>query len=55
MVHDKKETKESKHWLRMIVKALPELKDEARKLWQEVNELQRIFISIIKKSKSNKT
>jgi len=49
----KKEAKESKHWLRMTVKAVPELKDEARKLWQESNELQRIFISIIKKSKSN--
>lgn len=49
----KKEAKESKHWLRMIAKATPELKDEARKLWKESNELQRIFISIIKKSKSN--
>ena len=49
----KKEAKESKHWLRMIAKAVPELKDDARKLWQESNELQRIFISIIKKSKSH--
>ncbi len=49
----KKESKESKHWLRMIAKAVPELKDDARKLWQESNELQRIFISIIKKSKSH--
>ncbi|MDI6602608.1 MAG: four helix bundle protein [Patescibacteria group bacterium] len=48
----KKEAKESKHWLRMIAKAAPELKGEARKLWQESNELQRIFISIIKKSKT---
>ena len=49
----KKEAKESKHWLRMIVKAVPELRNDARKLWQESNELQRIFISIIKKSKSH--
>ena len=47
----KKEAKESKHWLRMIAKAVPELKDEAKKLWQESNELQLIFISIVKKSR----
>lgn len=46
----KKEAKETKHWLRMIAKAVSELKDEAKRLWQEANELQRIFISIIKKS-----
>jgi four helix bundle protein len=50
----KKEAKESKHWLRMIAKAAPELKDEARRLWQEANELQRIFISIVKKSRAHK-
>ena len=48
----KKEAKESKHWLRMISKAVPDLKDEARRLWQESNELQRIFITIIKKSRT---
>ena len=47
----KKESKESKHWLRMIAKALPEKKDKARKLWQEANELNLIFTSIIKKLK----
>jgi len=50
----KKEAKESKHWLRMIAKAVPELKDEAKKLWRESNELQLIFISIVKKSRANK-
>lgn len=49
----KKEAKESKHWLRMIAKVEPKLKDEAKILWQESNELQLIFISIIKKSQSN--
>jgi four helix bundle protein len=47
----KKESKESQHWLRMIAKAVPNLKEEARKLWKEANELQRIFISIIVKSR----
>lgn len=50
----KKEAKETKHHLRMIAKAVPELKSEARKLWQEANELQLIFISIVKKSRANK-
>jgi four helix bundle protein len=43
----KKESKESKHWLRMISVAVPELKDEARILWQEANELNLIFSSIV--------
>lgn len=50
----KKEAKESRHWLRMIAKAVPELKDEARIHWQEANELQLIFIAIVKKSKMHK-
>ncbi len=51
----KKEAKESKHWLRMIAKAsaVREIENEARLLWKESNELQRIFISIINKSKAN--
>ncbi|MEW6104206.1 MAG: four helix bundle protein [bacterium] len=44
----RKETKETKHWLRMIARAVPEKKDEARKLWQETQELVRIFSSILK-------
>ena len=48
----KKEAKETKHWLRMIAKATPELKNEAKPLWQESNELQLIFIAIIRKSQS---
>jgi four helix bundle protein len=47
----KKESKESKHWLRMVGGATKELKEEARILWNEANELQRIFIAIIRKSK----
>lgn len=50
----KKEAKESKHWLRMIVKATPELKNDARRIWREANELQLIFISIVKKSRANR-
>jgi len=49
----KKESKESKHWLRMIARAAPELKDEAKRHGKEAIELQLIFISIVKKSRSH--
>lgn len=48
----KKESKETKFWLRMLVKAVPELREEAKKLWKEANELNLIFAAIVKKSKS---
>ena len=47
----KKETRESKHFIRMIVVAVPNLKDEAKTLWQEAKELNLIFNSIYKKVK----
>lgn len=47
----KKEAKETKHWLRMVAKAVFELKDQAKVLWKESNELQLIFIAIVKKSR----
>ena len=46
-----KETKESKHFLRMISKACPEHAEEGRKLWKEAHELNLIFTTIIKKAK----
>jgi four helix bundle protein len=42
----KKESKETKHWLRMIAKANQEKADECRKLWKEVHEFTLIFSSI---------
>jgi four helix bundle protein len=42
----KKETREAKHFLRMAVRAVPELKLEARKLWLEARELHLIFSKI---------
>ena len=50
----KKESRESKHWLRMTAKAIPELRDDSIKLWQEANELNLIFITIVKNSKLKK-
>src|SRR3989344_9360331 len=45
----KKESRESKHFLRMSAIAVPEKADEARKLWLEAKELNLIFNSIYKK------
>jgi four helix bundle protein len=42
----KKESRESKFWLRMIVAAVSELKPDARVLWREANELYLIFSAI---------
>ena len=43
----KKESKETKHWLRMIAKANPNRRDECQKLSQEAQELSLIFSSIL--------
>ena len=42
----RREARETKHFLRMIVRAVPELKAEARKLWTEARELNLIFSKI---------
>jgi len=47
----KKEASESKHFIRMIVVAVSNLKDEATPLWQEAKELNLIFNSIYIKVK----
>ncbi len=47
----KKESRESKHFLRMVAVAAPELKEESRVLWQEAKELNLIFNSIYIKVK----
>jgi four helix bundle protein len=45
----RKEARETKHWIRMIVKAVPELRDQAASLWQEAKELNLIFAAILGK------
>jgi four helix bundle protein len=42
----RKEARETKHFLRMIVRAVPELKPHARALWLEAKELHLIFSKI---------
>ena len=49
----KKEARETKHWLRIIATAVLELKEDARKLWQEAKELHLIFNTIYQKVNKN--
>jgi len=51
----KKESKETKHWLRMISKANPSMNKECRSLWQEAQELTLIFSSILLSKKKPST
>jgi len=49
----RKEARETKHWLRMIVVAVPEIKEDARKLWKEAKELNLIFSAIVRSTQKN--
>jgi four helix bundle protein len=46
----KKESKETKYFLRLIAASEPTLADEARELWREASELHLIFCSIHRKT-----
>ena len=48
----KREARETKHQVRMIVAAQPELREEGRALWQEAKELTLIFAAILRKYRS---
>jgi four helix bundle protein len=41
-----RESRETKYWLRMIAAAITEKKAEARLIWKEADELNRIFAAI---------
>ena len=45
----KKESKESRHWIRMLVKACPDKRASAIPVWKEANELLLIFAAIHRK------
>jgi len=49
----RKESKETKYWLRMIAKAMPDLRDSSVILWREAKELNMIFSAIWRKTKAN--
>jgi len=43
----KKESQETKHWLRMLFRAEPTKEKEIKKLWKEAQELTLIFGKIV--------
>ncbi len=45
----KKEARETKFFIRMIVRAVTDLREEAKPLWQEAKELHLIFAKIYRK------
>ncbi len=44
----KKESKEARHWFRMIAKANPDKSNKCRELWKEAHEFSLIFSSILR-------
>lgn len=50
----KKETKETRHWLRLLARSNPEFKESIRLLWVESQELLLIFSKTIQTSKNSK-
>lgn len=44
----KKEARETKFFVRMIVKAVPSFREEAKSLWKEASELHLIFAAIFR-------
>jgi len=51
----RKESKETKYWLRMIATTVPTLRDPAATLWQEAKELNLIFSAIRRSCDKNNT
>ena len=49
----RKEARETKFWLRMIVKAEPQLREQAKSRWQEAKELHLIFAAILRRKGSD--
>jgi four helix bundle protein len=50
----RKESNESKHWLRMLAKANSDQKATCQKLWKEAHELTLIFSKIVQTCKESK-
>ena len=51
----KKETRETKYWLRILSSTVPESKEQARILWQEAQELNLILAAIIRSATKKNT
>ena len=49
----RKEARETKHWCRMLAKALPKQADALRSLWKEANALHLNFARIVRTTDAN--
>jgi four helix bundle protein len=49
----RKEARETKHWCRMLAKALPKQAVALRTLWKEAHELHLIFARIVRTTDAN--
>lgn len=49
----KKESQESRHWLRMLATCYPDKKNTIAKLWKEAHELSMIFHKISKSTRAD--
>lgn len=49
----RKEARETKHWCRMLAKALPDQAAPLRQLWKETNALHLIFARIVRTTDAN--
>lgn len=49
----RKESNETKHWIRMFAKAVPETSLKCKELWKEAHALTLIFAKISKSSQEN--
>lgn len=47
----KKESMETKYWLRMLARTIPDRTEQCRQLWKEVHELTLIFSKIASSSR----
>lgn len=47
----KKESKETKYWLRLLAKAEASMRDECREFWQEAQEFTMIFSKVAANTK----
>ena len=45
----KKESRETRYWLRLLAKTNPDAKEKCRVLWQEAHEFLLIFSAILRK------
>jgi len=50
----KKETKETKYWLKIIAHTIPEVRPAVKNLWREAQELNLILAAIIRTSNKKK-